>query len=200
MTNIDFTQYTSENWGISIKGLKELLLVLDTLEEVHAIEFGSGVSTQFLVDYAAATRKTLYLDSFDNDPKYKHDKAQLVELIHCNDRAYQSMFSQRAIDWSLFKKKLWRPKTSQKNCFYRIDESTLRRNYNLAIIDGPHGNGRNFAFLLLKKRINNGYIFIDDFNHYDFLEKAYSIFHLEEISRNEQQGDNFVLVKVLGEQ
>lgn len=86
------------------------------------------------------------------------------------------MFQDKAIDWTLFRKRFWSPKTSQKNCSYLIDETTLRKDHNLAIVDGPHGNGRNFAYLLLKDRMKDGYIFIDDFNHYDFLETATSIF------------------------
>lgn len=200
---LNLDKYANTGWGISIRGFEELIKVLDTCDDVRAIEFGSGFSTQFLLDYAAATNKRLHLDSFDNDPKYKHAHSQLVELIQCKDKDYQQMFKEQKINWKAFKKRFWRPKTRQKNCFYRIDETILRDDYNLAIVDGPHGNGRNFAYLLLKNRIKQGYIFIDDFNHYDFVETAQSIFNLEELFRVEQigkKGDNFVLMKVISVQ
>ena len=47
--------------------------------------------------------------------------------------------------------------------------------------------------------MKDGYILIDDFNHYDFVETASSIFVLEELVRVEDQRDNFVLLKVIGE-
>lgn len=194
---MNLEKYGDTLWGISLEGFTALSQVLEELDVIKAIEFGSGISTQFLLDYAKESKKKIHLDSFDNDKKYKHEKAQLATLIQCRDKAYAQMFRDKTIHWSLFKRRLWRPKTSQKNCFYRIDETTLRKDYNLAIIDGPHGNGRNFTFLLLKDRMKDGYIFIDDFNHYDFLQKAQSIFQLEEICRVESDNDNFVLVRVL---
>ena len=47
--------------------------------------------------------------------------------------------------------------------------------------------------------MGNGYILIDDFNHYDFVETASSIFTLEEVVRVEEKKDNFVLLKVIAE-
>jgi hypothetical protein len=79
-----------------------------------------------------------------------------------------------------------------------LSSHELKKNYNFAVIDGPHGNGKNFAYLLLKNRMENGSILIDDFNHYDFFETGSSIFTLEEFARVEEKRDNFVLLKVIG--
>lgn len=193
--NLD--KYENTGWGLSRKAFEALIKAIDSLDNIKAIEFGSGFSTEFLLDYASEKNKPIQLDSFDNDAKYMHSKATLVDLLECSDKAYDSMFSTGEIDWSLFKKRFWRPKSRQKNCFYRINESKLLPEYNLALIDGPHGNGRNFAFLLLKDRMKSGYILIDDFNHYDFLEVAKKIFKVEEVARNEAPKDNFVLVKII---
>jgi hypothetical protein len=45
--------------GFSTKAFNAMLQVLDGLSEIRAIEFGSGISTQFLLDYAAKNNKQL---------------------------------------------------------------------------------------------------------------------------------------------
>jgi hypothetical protein len=195
--NFDLEKYSNDGWGLSTKAFNAMLQALDSLPEIRAIEFGSGISTQFLLDYAEKKNKNLEIDSFDNDVLYKHSKAILTKLVSCNAKSYQAMFNEGEIDWSLFRKRWRKPKSRQKNCFYDLSNYALKTNYNFAVIDGPHGNGRNFAYLLLKNRMENGYILIDDFNHYDFVETASSIFTLEEIVRVEEKKDNFVLLKVI---
>ena len=196
-TELNLEKYSNDGWGLSERAFQSLINVMDTLPEIIAIEFGSGISTEFLEDYAAESGKNLHIDSFDNDAKYKHEKAHLVGLVECNDKKYRAMFDQGKIDWDFFKKRWWKPKTRQKNCFYDIRDFTLKKNYNLAIIDGPHGNGRNFAFLVLKDCMPDGYILIDDFNHYDFLETASKLLKIEEVARVEAHRDNYVLLKKL---
>ncbi len=193
---MDLTKYANDGWGISKQAFIAIEKALSSLDDLSVIEFGSGFSTQFFLDYASEHEKALHLDSFDNDKKYKHNEATLCDLMECKDAAYEAMFSKKQLDWSLMKKRFWRPKSRQKNCFYRIDESKLKNNYNFAMIDGPHGNGRNLAFLLLQHRMSSGFIFIDDFNHYDFLEKAHQFFNLTEIERVEKPKDNYVLLKI----
>ena len=196
--NINFEKYSNDGWGLSAKAFSAMQQALDTIPEIRAIEFGSGFSTQFLLDYAEISNKSLEIDSFDNDEKYKHPEATLARLITCSAKNYQAMFSQGEINWSLFRKRWWKPKSRQKNCFYDLSNYALKNDYNFAVVDGPHGNGRNFAYLLLKDRMKDGYILIDDFNHYDFVETASSIFELDELVRVEEQRDNFVLLKVIG--
>ena len=77
----------------------------------------------------------------------------------------------------------------QINCFYDIDEYDLQKNYDLVILDGPHGNGRNLAFLIIKQYIEPGtFIFIDDIVHYDFEEKLKMCYDVDEICSNYVDG------------
>ena len=115
--NIDFEKYRNDGWGLSTKAFSAMQQALDSIPEIKAIEFGSGFSTQFLLDYAEKTNKSLELDSFDNDVKYKHPEATLTRLVTCNARDYQAMFSQGQIDWSLFRKRWWKPKSRQRKLF-----------------------------------------------------------------------------------
>ncbi len=196
---LDLDKYSNDGWGLSHAAFSALQKAMDTLPEIRAIEFGSGFSSQFLLDYAESRQKRLQIDSFDNDAKYKHPDATLVKLVTCSKKSYDAMLEKAEIDWSLFRKRWRKPKSRQKNCFYDIRDYPLKPNYNLAVIDGPHGNGRNFAYLILKNRMKDGFILIDDFNHYDFVETASSLFELEEVMRVESTRDNFVLMKVIGE-
>ena len=44
----------------------------------------------------------------------------------------------------------------------------MKEHYDLIIIDGPNGNGRNIAYLHIKDRVKkNSIIFIDDYNSKD---------------------------------
>lgn len=195
-SHLDLEKYRNDGWGLSNAAFNALQDAMDTLPDIVAIEFGSGLSTQFLLDYADLTQKKLHIDTFDNDEKFKHPDATLTNLVTCNDSSYDAMFKKGEIDWGSFKKRWGKPKSRQTNCFYDLRDYPLKSNYNLAIIDGPHGNGRNFAYLLLKNRMKDGFILIDDFNHYDFVETASSLMTLEEIKRIEAPKDNFVLMKV----
>lgn len=197
---LNLVKYSNDGWGLSYAAFSALQRAMDILPEIRAIEFGSGFSTQFLFDYAESTWKSLQLDSFDNDAKFKHTNATLVRLVTCSKKAADAMFDKAEIDWNSFKKRWRKPKSRQKNCFYDLRDYPLKANYNLAIIDGPHGNGRNFAYLILKNRMKDGFILIDDFNHYDFVETASSLFELEEIARAELPRDNFVLMKLINEE
>jgi len=188
-------KYSNDGWGLSFAAFKALQKAIDTLPEINVIEFGSGFSSQFLIDYAEFTQKKLNIDSFDNDKKFKHPNATLVKLLTCSNKNYEAMFNNAEIDWDLFRRRWRKPKTRQKNCFYDLRDYPLKPSYNLAIIDGPHGNGRNFAYLILKDRMQEGFIMIDDFNHYDFVETASSLFDLEEITRVVLPRDNFVFMK-----
>lgn len=193
----DVERYRNDGWGLSISALEALAGAIDELPVVCAIEFGSGGSTRFLVDYCAHVGKPLTLDSFDNDARYGHPDATLARLVQCGADDYERMFERGEIDWSAFRRRWRRPKSRQKRCFYDLSDVALAEGYDIAIVDGPHGDGRNFAWLLLRERMSDGaFILIDDFNHYDFLERAASQLPLEELRRVESERDNFVLVRV----
>ena len=193
----DVERYRNDGWGLSVAALAALADVIDDLPAVRAIEFGSGGSTRFLVDYCGHADKPLTLDSFDNDARYGHPDATLARLVQCGADDYERMFERGEIDWSAFRRRWRRPKSRQKRCFYDLSDVALAERYDVAVVDGPHGNGRNFAWLLLRGRMSEGAcILIDDFNHYDFLERAASQLPLEEVRRVESATDNFVLVRV----
>jgi len=70
----------------------------------------------------------------------------------------------------------------QKNCFYKFQENDLKDKYDVMVLDGPNGNGRNFSYLHMYTRIKKGgLIFIDDIDHYDFEPKMNTFFNTKTI-------------------
>lgn len=191
--NIDKNNYYSAGWGLSEYQLNLIgnLIVTENINNI--IEFGTGYSTKFIFDLLKAiNRNDIFIESYENSEKfqittdYESCILNLRHLVECSDESYEYMFKNKIINKSLFSPRILPPSTTnQKNCFYDINENDIAlNNYDLLILDGPNGNGRNFAFLYLQNKLKkNSYIFIDDFDHYDFVEKCSYFFNTSEIDR-----------------
>ena len=204
-------KYKNDGWGISLLGFSKLfeLITENEKNELKVLEFGSGVSTMFLTDIVKNNIKKLKITSLDNDIEFMYKKTNdedylnmlLRPLLECNDDNYNKQFIDKKYDKDLMNLKTSPLEPSQKNNFYDVLENDLIDKYDLIILDGPNGNGRNFSFLHIKNHINkNTIIFIDDYNHYDFLEKCQELFDVDVIFKyTEGIGngkDNFVIVKI----
>jgi hypothetical protein len=202
---MDYTKYKTDGWGLSELALSKLSESIDSIEKgnIKVVEFGSGASTRFLVDLGVEIEKNLQITSFDNDPSYSYNGSGVLlhmrNLVECDDETYEKMFTDK-----VYKKELMRPKTSelstrQKNNFYDINEGDLDGIYDVMVLDGPNGNGRNISFLHMKEHLKSGsYVLIDDFPHYDFVERFLSIFDAELIFKhnNREDGGEFVIYKI----
>tara|TARA_R110002126_G_scaffold106301_1_gene241190 strand:+ start:3452 stop:4078 length:627 start_codon:yes stop_codon:yes gene_type:complete len=176
---MNFDKYRNNGWGISIKGFKYLFEIISQHEKdsLSILEFGSGISTQFLVDVAETGIKKIRIDSYDNDVSYsfrdadKYDflNLKITNLLECVDKDFSSMMLNKKYDESCMKLRTGPPTTRQKNCFYEIKQEDLSKDYDLVILDGPNGNGRSFSFLHLKDLLKEDcYVFVDDVQHYPF--------------------------------
>tara|TARA_Y100000389_G_scaffold162207_1_gene164912 strand:+ start:611 stop:1285 length:675 start_codon:yes stop_codon:yes gene_type:complete len=194
------------------------------LDNINILEFGSGYSTQFLVDYKLFSGKNIYIDSFDNDinwcfpnsDKYSFLNLSVDNLLSCTDEHFNEQIKNKVYEANYFKEhnnlpyddpKYWR----QKNCFYNI--KNLKDKYDLIIIDGPNGNGRVISYLHIKDKIKKGtFILIDDHNSrdgdfdYKFIEHFKNIIHLpikeiyiheNNINPSWENGVNFALFEIL---
>ena len=177
-------KYYNNGWGLSKVCFLMLEKILNNFESPNIIEFGSGVSTEFFVDYLNETNKLSgKIYSFDNDIEYssKIDDVKLelnvVDLVECNDISFNIMFKMKRYDKKLMIIRSETPNTRQKNCFYNITEANLPDYCDVCVLDGPHGNGRSISFLHLKNKLKSGsYVIIDDYTHYDFSDKFRLIF------------------------
>lgn len=203
-----YEKYKTNGWGLSELSLIKINeLVSDNKNKtVKVIEFGSGKSTEFMVDLNNEIDKKIVITSFDNDPNwaYKPKKGDGVNLLmrpllECSDEAYELMFKDKTYDRSNMNNKKTALTTRQKNNFYDVKEGDITGKYDLMILDGPNGNGRNFSFLHMKEHMKSGgYILVDDYTHYDFVERMVTIFDGEiifEDNDNDSQGV-FVIYKI----
>ncbi len=186
MLNID--KYKNDGWGLSKKCFIDIEKILSEFKKPIIVEFGSGISTTFLIDYLNENDKNGKVYSFDNDinfsSKIKDNKLilKITDLVDCSNIDYNEMFDKKKIIYDKFKLKDGLPSSRQQNCFYNITKGDLPIKIDILILDGPNGNGRNFAFLYLMNRLKtNSYVVIDDYNHYDFCEKFKYIFPNNEL-------------------
>jgi hypothetical protein len=193
---MELSNYKNDGWGLSLDAFSIIFKVLRSRPSWKILEFGSGTSTQFFLDYKNEFGG-IQLDSFDDDPKWAHPYAKIRPLYETSDAFVDCMFSSKFYDDKFFKKRTILPHTRQRNCFYKLEPNDLRSKYDFVLVDGPHGNGRAIAFLHLLDRLSpEAYIFIDDFNHYNFEERFKSLFSSIAIQKKVSPNDNFLFLKL----
>ena len=73
--------------GLDIIALQKLELYLNNFnnsKQINILEFGSGFSTQFLVDYKYHYNKNIIIDSFDNDKKWCFQNSEKYPFLNLN--------------------------------------------------------------------------------------------------------------------
>jgi len=209
---MDLEKYKNDGWGLSKKQLSELLEIIKGFEsdKIRVLEFGSGKSTEFLVDTVLNNIKNIDITSFDDNIEYAYKGSyqfldlKIRELLECDDASYEAMFKNLEIDKNLLNKKTTPLTSRQKNNFYEILPGDISGTYEIMILDGPNGNGRNFSFLYCKNHLSIGSIvLVDDFNHYDFMERLSLLFEYEVLHENQaggvdqwNTGGNYKIVKI----
>lgn len=181
MVNIE--KYKNDGWGLSKKCFQDIENILNTFNNPNIVEFGSGISTEFFVDYLNQNNKNGKIYSFDDNLEYSSKiidnklYLKIKKIVECFDHDFEIMFNNKIYDFNKMKYKIKPAHTRQKNCFYDVKNDDFPDRVDLLVVDGPHGNGRSFSFLHLKdKLIIGSYVVIDDYNHYDFCEKFKLIF------------------------
>ena len=197
----DYSKYKNHGWGLSKLAFEKLSNIMSIIikesKNLDILEFGSGISTEFLLDNIILNdwADISSITSFDNDQEYMYKikdesltkilKIHKRDLLECTDNNYEKMFSSKTYIPKYMDKQVTSLNTRQKNCFYNILPSDLDNKYNLVILDGPHGNGRNISFLRFKDSIIFPcYVLIDDITHYDFEERFLSIFNADLLFKN----------------
>lgn len=209
---MNLEKYKNDGWGISRLGFEKLLEILNTYNKnINVIEFGSGKSTEFFDDYNVNINQNLSLISFDDNIKYAYESnnqnilVKIRNLGECNDVTFDNMFKNKKFNSRDFYNKKSELSTMQKNNFYLLEENDIVKKFDIVLLDGPNGNGRSIAFLHLINHLNhNAYIFIDDYTHYDFVEKFKLIFNFEIFFENKggiknqwDLGGDFIILKYI---
>jgi hypothetical protein len=206
---MNLEKYKNDGWGLSVLGFSHLLELINNNnnDSIRILEFGSGTSTQFFCDIVKKNIKKLEITSFDNDVNFSYKKNNddyflsllIRPLIECSNNQYNKQMEDKKYNPNVMYAKTSPLHPSQRNNFYNIKEGDLNGVYDIIVLDGPNGNGRNFAFLHIKNYLKPGsIIYIDDYNHYDFLEKCLDNIDCDIIIKHTEGigSDNFVIVKV----
>jgi hypothetical protein len=192
----ELKSYSNNDWGLCVPTLEKIIKIIKNNKIKRIIEFGSGKSTEFLIDVRDELNLDYTIDSFDNSEVYcyngqKYDYLNLIvtDLIVCSDEDYSEMFKNKILDRNKFEKVYGEFDATIKNATYDVDFSKLKDEYDLVIIDGPNGNGRNFSNFYIENRVKNGtYIIIDDYFHYDFVDKVKHFFDVEVVEEKIFEG------------
>ena len=197
---MNFQKYANNGWGLSRKALYELYWIVRIGDRV--LEFGSGKSTEFLLDL----NRDLQITSFDHDPSYafKSDIVNIRPLVETSDYWVDYMFEKKEYNRTFMDLKVDKPSTRQRNCFYDLKPYDIHGIYDVVILDGPNGNGRSLAALILKDNLEKGSIvLIDDFRDYDFLDYFSIVFDFNILSmcsagkrKQWNKGGDFVIIEI----
>ena len=181
----DFEKYKNDGWGLSRQALQELdKLLSQCISEKNSariLEFGSGSSTKYFVGAVIENnwQDKVEITSFDDNrafmPTFEAASVDSFlhllerELVECSDSSFEKMFSERRYDKTLMNKKTTELNTRQRNNFYDIKPDDLYGEYDVVVLDGPHGNGRSISFLHIQDYLSSPcHVLIDDHTHHDF--------------------------------
>jgi hypothetical protein len=171
----DFKKYESNGWGLSTECFKYIIDIMNSDNITRVLEFGSGKSTYFLRDMGVD-----YI-SFDDSTRYAADLKNVFirELVQISDDDFNDVIKNKKSFFDVSEKSInFKISTRQRNCFYNVQPDDITGRFDMVIVDGPHGNGRGIAYSIIKEYIRfGGYIVIDDFTHYPFVEYLKNTFN-----------------------
>lgn len=200
--------YYADGWGLCLPTLERISDILQGGGVRAILEFGSGSSTRFFIDYANAAGMDYTIDSYDHDPAFAYRgpawpglKLRITPLLTCSDDMYDRMFAEKTFHRQSFEAVTGPISPNIRNATYDVDLNDLKDNYDLVLLDGPHGNGRNFANFYMKGRLRPGaHIVVDDYFHYDFVDRIRDFFPVEVIEEAifpEHGGKGHAILKVI---
>lgn len=209
----DFEKYKNDGWGLSRKEFELIFQQFTSWfafnNEVNVVEFGSGRSTEFLVDLINRYNIPVNIYSFDDSIEYAYKgthpnlKLHIVPLVECSDGDFRLMFQNKKYDSSKMKNKTSPVHTRQTNTFYKVEDSMLPDRIDLMIVDGPHGNGRSLAYLRCIDRLVEGStLLIDDASHYPFYDHLKLLIDVDMCAKQHERhnkwesGGDFILCRV----
>lgn len=211
---VNINKYKNDGWGLSKREFELLHSILKNQSfkdgiTYNIVEFGSGRSTEFLIDFINETQNPINIYSFDDSKEYaykgEHQRLHLkiVPLVECSDETWEKMFVEKKYDLNKMGLKHSPVHTRQKNTFYKIDDTMLPDTVDMLIVDGPHGNGRSLAYLhCMNKLVDGSIVLIDDASHYPFydhLKKLHktTILYEQHIKENKwENGGDFIICTI----
>jgi hypothetical protein len=92
---LDFGKYWLGGWGLHEIVLKHISAISVDKQVRNVVEFGSGASTQFLVDLRNELAMDYSITSFDHNPNYSYKgshpnlSVKVRDLVTCDDASFK---------------------------------------------------------------------------------------------------------------
>lgn len=152
---------------------------------VNILEFGCGFTTDLLLYIRRDKNYNIQLDSFthltseyNSNSNNDFHSVKKRQLLTCSDSSYNRMLSSHKYNSNFMVKCQQNPNKKLCNTFYQIKNNDLKPNYDIIIISGPNGNGRDISFLHIKDKIKKGgFILIDKLDRYVSIERKDEFFN-----------------------
>jgi len=170
---------------------------------VNILEFGCGFITDLLIYIQQDKNYNIILDSFTHPTsQYKsiHDfhSVKKRQLLTCSDSSYNRMFSSQKYNSNYMVKSQRNPNYKMQNTFYEINNNDLKDNYDIVIIAGPNGNGRDISFLHIKNKIKKGgFIMLNQLDRYISVETKDEFFKTVVAFQNNSYSDRVGFYKIV---
>lgn len=162
-------------------------LLLPEVEETHSLnvlEFGSGKSTEVLIQFAKVNNLSGKHLAFDAYAPFAHPTAEITPLQTYPKEVFGP-------DFVFYDRKI---------VLENIDDYFSEYYISLCIVDGHHGHGRSMAFSILKDVVGGykgTYVVIDDFDHYPFIRDFLLCFpDAKEICRHWEDRSRWVIFQI----
>jgi len=202
-----------DGWSLSYSAIFQVAILIARGEVNRIVEFGAGFSTIALAEFLSQTAYSVTVDSFEHQAEYavplnanlsnSDVKLNCVNLLQLDDERYVNLFTVSNPNEYFHTQSTAVPQerygeTRLRNAFYDYDYSQWPdTSVDLIILDGPNGNGRSIAFPLLRDVVRiPGWILIDDYLDYPFLDDLRKVFKFETIYQDRIAGKEHILVKV----
>ena len=86
---MDYFKYKGSSSGLDKIALTKLYSILNSLNgDINILEFGSGQSTQFFIDYKLQTNKNISILSYDNDPNYCFKNTEKFDFLDLKNKKF----------------------------------------------------------------------------------------------------------------
>lgn len=172
---------------------------------VNILEFGCGFTTNLLLYIKQDKNYNMQIDSFTHPTsKYNDDSncdfhsIKKRQLLTCSDSSYNRMLASHKYNPNYMVKSQQNPENKMYNTFYEIKNGDLKENYDIIILSGPNGNGRDLAFLHIQDKIKKGgFIMINKLDRYTSLETLSEFFETTVAFQNVTYGERICFYKII---
>jgi len=203
-----------DGWSLTQESITYIAKLILEKKIKRIIEFGAGYSTIVLAEFIRQVSPQVEIDSFEHQKEFEKKIRKFLpevdinfhfeRLLQVDDKTFLRLFNSHHPFEEFFDNAKEVPysqlqETRLKNTFYGYDFRAWKsKSIDLIILDGPNGNGRSLAFPFLKEKIKlPGWLLIDDYLDYPFLDDLNKVFEFSIENHVEKDEKEWALIKLI---